>query len=162
MKQTDFMKQLANEMSVSELAEAIKIKSVLRTKEEEFKVGDRVEIVKDWSFTRSSGIEGKIGTIMELNNKVRVNYPYQLKLEEGGLYWVHKIKKAKPKAEWTDITKDCKFMLRDDGDGFVLTITEKENKFVGHLGLNGFYFPNPDVYRYTRRETLFKILTRGD
>ena len=117
MNNKDFMKQSAESMSVSELAEAIKIKSVQSTNEN-YKKRGIIRVSKVESFR--SGINNSEFLYIE-DNKV------YYKTKEGSVDWFSKawiddgitIEKdeEKPKAEWIDITNKCEFRLGADVSG---------------------------------------------
>ena len=140
MNNKKFMKQSADSMSVSELAEAIKIKSVLRTNEEEVKVGDTVEVVLSYQDGRDrDNIEGKTAELIEIRQK---KYKYRVKFENGNESEAYKVKKVteKPKAEWIDITKECEFKPEVSCDGYQLRVLHKEKK----IGFSGDYSMHKD------------------
>ncbi len=116
MNNEKFMNQKVSEMSVSELAEAIKIKSVQSTNEEKIKVGAKVKSIYECSACR-----GKILTVIRIDSTTP--YPITTKTDEGHeeIFRFNALELVKePKAEWIDITKDCEFEFKQNvgGEGF--------------------------------------------
>ena len=127
MKKEEFMKQSADSMSISELAEAIKLKSVLRT---ELKVGDRVEIIQYWKSGSPCSFDGRKGNfIKRQNDEFQVELDDQVELYDGVILAAYKVKKVseKPKAEWTDITKECELSFQESKilKGFAIDLEYK-------------------------------------
>ena len=143
-------------MSVSELAEAIKIKSVLRTNEK-LEIGDTVEIIKNSTCGEKGYEVGDIRKVTELYTSNGLSV-YLSGVPRNIVFNSDKVRLTtkQPKAEWIDITNKCEFKPRYDGVGFVLRVLAKD-KFIGHLGLDGFYITDTD-YKVEESGTQFKIL----
>ncbi len=92
MKNKEFLNKKANDMTVSELAEAIKLK-VLRT-EKPLEKGDRVRIIQYFSKGMYSELDGKEGTLLEIREDV---YPYIVRLDDGDRKSAHKVEKIESK-----------------------------------------------------------------
>lgn len=115
MNNQKFMEQSAGSMTVSELAEAIKLKQKEMSEiagEPKLEVGDTIRIVQDWKDNRQSENTGKETILIKLRI-LDTKYPYRVRLKDGCEILVRKIEKVKPK-EWTDITSDCEFRLVQD------------------------------------------------
>lgn len=109
MNKDKFLEQKAKDMSVSELAEAIKIKSVLRTEKEKMKVGDAVELIKSHYYygIGDKFVIAKVDEIGDIYDKQNICVLH------------NKVKLVKEsKAEWKDITKDCEFRVFSYPSGF--------------------------------------------
>lgn len=118
-------------MSISELAEAIKIKE--KEPQLELKPGDRVKIIqyyKDGSHSYSNGREGEL---IEIRGEWQAySREYRIKLDNGHIciaYKVIKVAEGK-KEEWKEITADCKLELEKLMINIGFTIHVRYEKIV--------------------------------
>ncbi len=154
MNNEKFLEQKASDMSVSELAEAIKIKSVLRTNEK-VEVGDTVIITsksKNYSWN-----EGDKKIIARLDNG-------GVCFEGGGYACIDDFTVIKqPKAVWTDITKECEFKPDSDGGGHYFLAIRYNGTEIGRLNTyeSGFKPLMVRDYKAEMRKEHFKILKKS-
>ncbi len=92
MKANKFMNQKASAMTISELANAIRIKeNALNIPTEELKIGGKVRVIQYWCNHNPSKKNGKVGTLTEMYESR--NYPFVVDMG-GYIARIHEVEKV--------------------------------------------------------------------
>ncbi len=175
MNKDEFLKQSAEDMTVSELAEAIKLKIKANScpAPQPFKVGDRVKVVRN--IPADNLTKKKIGdrfTISEIEESQIGGIGDWIHSDDGNETSIHAIELDKE--EWKDITKECEFKLGSDVEGsYFLGVYYKGKRIISAISAGCISHPLEVVATLTReykvldyngkpldRTTNFKILKK--
>ncbi len=169
MKKKEFMNQKVSELTISELAEAIKIKG-----ESGWVIGSKVKRRNDMGTNDGFG-EGMIGTIISTSSDYDVTHIYDVihinvKLSNGKLSVDNHQDCLElvtdQKEEWKDITKGCVFTPELQGDFYHLDIIHEGVDFgflSGHSKRGDIAYSEQHKYKLEfkgEKDSHFKILKK--